>query len=75
MLQSAEKCKKKGPLGFNNINSVAKKLKGELFPDIEKVSKKSRTMPKKIKKGDLLVSSGFVGYVREINNETGTLLH
>ena len=44
-----------------------KKLKG----DIKKFSKKSRTVPKKIKRGDPLASAGFVGYVKKVNNERG----
>ena len=32
-------------------------------------------MPKKIERGDPLVSSGFVGYVKIVQNERGTLLH
>ena len=30
-------------------------------------------MPKKIEMGDPLVSSGFVGYVKKVKNERGTL--
>ena len=30
-------------------------------------------MPKKIERGDPLVSSGFVGYVKKVKNERGTL--
>ena len=32
-------------------------------------------MPKKIERGDPLVSSGFVGYVKKVKNEKGTLFH
>ena len=32
-------------------------------------------MPKKVKKGDPLVSSGFVGYVKKVKMKEGTLLH
>ena len=32
-------------------------------------------MPKKIERGDPLVSSGFVGYVKKVKNERATLLH
>ena len=35
-------------------------------------SKKSRTVPKKIKRGDPLTSTGFVGYVK-VKNGRGTL--
>ena len=32
-------------------------------------------MPKKIERGDPLVLSGFVGYVKKVEIERGTLLH
>ena len=32
-------------------------------------------MPKKIERGDPLVSSGFVGYVKKVKMKRGTLLH
>ena len=32
-------------------------------------------MPEKIERGDPLVSSGFVGYVKKVKNDRGTLLH
>ena len=55
---------------------ISKNLKGGPFWDIGKFSKKSRTMPKKIERGDPLVSSGFVEYVKFVKkNERGTLLH
>ena len=50
----------------NNKNS-----KGGPFGDIKKISKKSRTVPKKIKRGDPLASVGFVGYVKKVKNERG----
>ena len=37
--------------------------------------KKSRTVPKKIERGDSLVPSGFVGYLKKVNNERGDPLH
>ena len=46
------------------------------FGDMEKFSKKSRTVPKKNRKGDPLVSSGFVGYVKKVKkNERRDPLH
>ena len=32
---------------------------------------KSRTVPKKNQKGDILASAGFVGYVEKVKNERG----
>ena len=65
MSHSAEKCKR-GTL-FDLLTYILlqnnKKLKGGPFGDIKKFFEKSRTVPKKIERGDLLVSSGFVGYV------------
>ena len=48
-----------------------KKLKGGPFGDIKKFSKKSRTVPKKIKRGDPLASAGFVGYVKKVKKMKG----
>ena len=45
-----------------------KKMKGEPFGD-KKISKKSLIAPKQIERGDPLVSSGFVGYVKKVKNE------
>ena len=39
--------------------------------ETEKISKKSRTVPKKIESGDSLVPSGFVGYLEKLKNERG----
>ena len=33
--------------------------------------RKCRTMPKKVERGDSLVSSGFVSYVKKVKNERG----
>ena len=46
-------------------------MKGGPFGD--KKIEKSRTVPKKNRKGGPLVSSGFVGYVKKVKNERGTL--
>ena len=50
-----------------------KKLKGGPFGDIKKFSKKSRTVPKKIQRGDPLGTSGFVRFLEKVKNERGTL--
>ena len=76
MSHSAEKCKKGDSLGFMNIYSVAKyqkTRKGDSFETVKNF-RKSRTMPEKIERGDPLVSSRFVGYVKKVKNERGTLL-
>ena len=64
--------------GFINIHFVAKYQKtrrGDSFETLKNFRKKFRTVPKKIERGDPLVSSGFVGYVKKVKNERGTLLH
>ena len=70
------KNEKGDPLGFINILSVAKYQKiqrGDSFETLKFFEKKIRTVPKKIEKGDPLESSGFVGYVKKVKNERGTL--
>ena len=64
-------------LGFINVYSVAKyqKTRKSPFWDIKKFSKKVAQCRKKIKTGDPLVSSDFVGYVKKVKIERGTLLH
>ena len=85
MSHTAEKCKRGDPSGFINIYSVAKYRKTrkgdfqitivakhqkmEGGPSGEFFSKKSRTVPKKIKKGDPLASAGFVGYVKKVKKK------
>ena len=67
--------KRGDPLGFINILSVAKYQKirrGDSFEKL-KIFEKKRTVPKKIERGDPLESSGFVGYVKKVKNERGTL--
>ena len=44
-------------------SKITKNSKGGPFGDIKKISKKSRTVPKKIERGDPLVPSGLVGNV------------
>ena len=65
--------KRGDPLEFINILSVAKYQKirrGDSFETL-KIFEKSRTVPKKIERGDPLESSGFVGYVKKVKNERG----
>ena len=61
MSHSAEKCKRGDPLGFINIFSVAKYQ--DSFETLKIFEKKSHNAEKR--KGDPLVSSGFVGYVKK----------
>ena len=70
------KNEKGDPLGFINTFSVAKYQKirrGDSFEKMKNFEKKIRTVPKKIERGDPLESSGFVGYVKKVKNERGTL--
>ena len=72
MSHSVEKCKREDPLGFINIYSVAKCLKktrkGDSFETLKNFRKKVAQCRKKL---NLLVSSGFVGYVKKVKNEKG----
>ena len=71
MSHSDEKCKRGDPLGFINIYSVAKyqkTRKGDSFETLKNFRKKSHNAGKKI---DPLVSSGFLGYFKEVKNERG----
>ena len=60
MSHSAEKCKK-ALLTYILLQNIKKLERG--------------THALKNRKGDPLVSSGFVGYVKKVKNERGTLLH
>ena len=51
-----------------------KNSKGGPFGDIKKFSKRSRTVPKKSKRGDTLVSAGFVGYIEKGKKMKGKTL-
>ena len=46
-----------------------KNLEGGPLGVIKNLSKKSRAVPKKIKKGDPLASAGFVGYGKNVKKE------
>ena len=55
-------------MGFINIYSVAKYEKtrrGDPFETLKNFSKKSRTVPKKIQRGESLVSPGMVCYAEK----------
>ena len=68
--------KREDPLGFINILSVAKYQKirrGDSFETLKIFEKKFARAEKKIERGDPLESSGFVGYVKKVKNERGTL--
>ena len=72
MSHSAEKCKG-GPFGLINIHSVAKFQKtrrGDPLGTLKNF-RKSRTVPKKIQRGDLLGTSGFIGFLGKVINERG----
>ena len=58
---SAEKLERGDLLGFSKFSLLQniKKREGRPFGD-KKISKKSRTVPKTIQKGDSVVPSGFV---------------
>ena len=63
------KMKRGESLGFINIHSVAKYQKtrrGDSFETLNKFRKQFRRVPKKIERGDPLVFSGFVGYVKKL---------
>ena len=64
------------PYGFINMHSVAKYQKtrrGDPLGTFKNFRKKVAQYRKKIERGDPLVSSGFVGYVKKVKNERGTL--
>ena len=51
-----------------------KELEGGPFGNIEKFSKKSRTVPKKIQRGDRLGMTGFVGFLEKVKKMKGGTL-
>ena len=77
MSHSTEKCKRGTLFDLQTCILLQnnKKLKGGTLWDIEKFSKKSRTVQKKIKRGDSLVPSGFVGYLEKVKKRKGDPLH
>ena len=79
MSHSAEKCKRGTLWAFLNKYSVAKyhkTRKGDSFDTLKNFRKKSHNAEKKIERGDPLVSSGIVGYVKKVKKmKGGTFLH
>ena len=72
MSHSVEKCKRGtvwALLTYILLQNIKKLERGTLLR--QKNFEKSLTMPKKIERGDPLVSSGFVGYVKKVKNERG----
>ena len=68
---------KGNPLESININSVAKyqiTRRGDPLRTFKNFRKKVAQCQKN-QKGDPLVSSGFVGYVKKVKNERGDPLH
>ena len=71
MSHSAEKCKRGTPLyslTYILLQNI-KKLEGDPLGTLKKLSKKSRTVPKITQKGDLLGTSGFVGFLEKVNEK------
>ena len=52
---------------------ISKNPKGDSFESIKIFEKKFAQCRKKIERGDPLESSGFVGYVKKVKKERGTL--
>ena len=73
MSHSAEKCKKGALLDLLTYILLQIFKKPRPFGDNKKFSKKYRTVPKKIQRGDPLGTSGFVGFLDKVKNEKGTL--
>ena len=59
---------------MSKVGAITKAQKAQnFFLNFFFISEKSRTMPKKIQRGDRLVSSGSVGYLKKVKYERGTL--
>ena len=73
-----KKIKRGDPLvsaaGFVGYLEEVKNEKGDPLETKQNFGK-SRTVPKKNRKGDSSISSGFVGYLEEVKNERGDPLH
>ena len=80
MSHSAKKCKRGtlwALLKYILLQNI-KKLERDSFETLKNFRKKVAQCRKKNRKGGgggTLVSSGFVGYVKIVKNERGTLLH
>ena len=72
MSYKTEKCRRAPFLIYKQLQNN-KKIKGGAFGDIINFRTKSRTVPKKIERGDSLVPSGFVGYLERVKSKRGTL--
>ena len=57
------------------LQNIKKTRRGTLFETLKNFRRKVAQCRKKNRKGDPLVLSGFVGYVKIVKNERGTLLH
>ena len=57
---------------FSTNRKFQKKCKGVPFDKFQKFSKKSRTVPKKIQRGDPLGTSGCVCFLEKVKTERGT---
>ena len=67
---------KRGHSGSFNVfykPKTSKKFKGVPFDKFRKFSRKSRTVPKKIQRGDPLGTSGCVCFLEKVKTERGTL--
>ena len=60
-----KKIERRNPLGFSNIHSVAKHQKNAGKKISKKIRKKCLAVPKKIERGDSLVSPGMVCYAEK----------
>ena len=72
---SRKKCKRRDPLGFISIHSVAKYEKtrrGTLFRHLKIFRKKSHSAEKNPKRGPFRLV-WFLGYLEKVKNERGTL--
>ena len=72
------KTRKGGPFGLFEPSvccKISKNLKGGPFGDKKIFDKKSRTVPKKIQRGDPVVPSVFASYVKNWVHERGDPLH
>ena len=56
---------------MHSVAKYQKTRKRDSFDTLKNFSKKSRTVPKKIKRGDPLASAGFAGYIKKVKNERG----
>ena len=74
-MHSAKKCERGDPSGFITVHSVVKYQKTRTGDPLEtKKIRKSRTVPKKIRRArDPLGTSGFVCFLEKVKNERGTL--